>query len=37
MKRSLTWAGHAWWKNYIMIKMVIEEDLIQKRPPELIV
>jgi len=32
------WAGqHAWWKSYIMIKTVIEEYPIVKRPPSKIV
>jgi len=38
MKRSLMWVGlYAWWKSYIMIKTVIEEYAIGKRPPGKIV
>jgi len=31
-KNKVMWAGHAWRKNDTMIKAVIEEDSVLKRP-----
>lgn len=33
-KKKLMWAGHAWHKQRSIVKQVIEEDVVRKRPLE---